>query len=262
LDLRGTMHCVHHLLLAHARLCRAWTESLGKGMIGLAHHAAWIDPANPESARDREAAAFIDDAANRSILDPVLRGTFPERVRNRLGRFLSRDLDKDLAEMRAPGTYVGLNYYARSRYRWSFLLPFFHAWEYRAPDAARSAMWEIHPPGLLAMLLRLKEEYGNPACVITENGFPLPEAPGRDPLDDPERIAYLSDHIAMVGRAIAQGVDCRGYFHWSLMDNFEWNLGLSMRFGLLRTDFSTLERKWKKSAYWYRDLVRRNALEL
>jgi beta-glucosidase len=122
-------------------------------------------------------------------------------------------------------------------------------------------MWEIYPPGLFATLLRLKDEYGNPPCIVTENGFPLPDAPDRDPLADGERIAYLSDHIAMVGRAIARGVRCRGHFHWSLTDNFEWNWGLSMRFGLLRTDFVTQERQWKKSAFWYRDLVRNNQLE-
>ena len=108
----------------------------------------------------------------------------------------------------------------------------------------------------------MKNEYGNPPCIITENGFPLPDSPGRDPLVDGERIAYLADHIGMVGKAIAQGVDCRGYFHWSLMDNFEWNWGLTMRFGLLHVDYLTQERRWKKSAFWYRDLMRTNTLEI
>jgi beta-glucosidase len=141
-------------------------------------------------------------------------------------------------------------------------MPFLHATEYQAPGAKRSAMWEIYPRGLYATLLRMKEEYGNPPCIITENGFPLPDAPGQDPLVDGARIAYLADHIAMVGRAVAQGVDCRGYFHWSLMDNFEWNWGLAMRFGLLHVDFASLERQWKKSAFWYRDLMRTNTLEI
>jgi beta-glucosidase len=122
-------------------------------------------------------------------------------------------------------------------------------------------MWEIYPQGLYDTLRRLKKQYGNPPCMITENGFPLVEAPGRDPLQDEERIAYLSDHVGMVRKAIGEGVDCRGYFHWSLTDNFEWNWGLSMRFGLLRTDFATQARQWKKSAFWYRDLIRANRLE-
>jgi beta-glucosidase len=122
-------------------------------------------------------------------------------------------------------------------------------------------MWEIYPQGIAASLMRLKNDYGNPPSVITENGYPLPDAPGSDPMDDRERIAYLKAHIANVGKAVAAGADCRGYFHWSLMDNFEWNKGLSMRFGLLRTDFTTQERSWKRSALWYRDLAARNWIE-
>ena len=133
--------------------------------------------------------------------------------------------------------------------------------ECAAPGSQRSAMWEVYPAGIGASLARLKNEYGNPPSVITENGYPLPDSPGSDPLEDTERISYLESHVAGVGKAIAAGADCRGYFHWSLMDNFEWNKGLSMRFGLLRTDFTTQERTWKKSAYWYRDLAARNWIE-
>ena len=157
---------------------------------------------------------------------------------------------------------VGINYYGRTRYRWSRFLPFLHATEYEPPGARRSAMWEIYPPGMQATLLRLKEEYGNPPCIVTENGFPLPDAAERAPLVDGQRISYLQEHIAMVARALSAGVDCRGYFHWSLTDNFEWNWGLSMRFGLVRTDYLTQERQWKKSAFWYRDLMRTNTLEI
>ena len=123
-------------------------------------------------------------------------------------------------------------------------------------------MWEIYPAGIYDALLRLKDVYGNPPTFITENGFPLPEQPGRDPLDDGERIDYLAKHVALVAKAIAAGAECRGYFHWSLMDNFEWAYGLSMRFGLVRTDFGTLERQWKKSAFWFQDLVRRNGMHV
>ena len=122
-------------------------------------------------------------------------------------------------------------------------------------------MWEVFPRGIFNSLMRMKSEYGNPPSIITENGFPLPDSQGKDPLDDPERIAYLSDHVAMVGKAIASGADCRGYFHWSLMDNFEWNKGLAMRFGLVRTNFQTQERMWKKSAHWYKQLIERNWMD-
>jgi beta-glucosidase len=259
-DLRGMLRSIHHLLLAHARLCGAFSSIVPGGMIGLAHHFLWVSPADPAREKDREAAAFMDDAANGMVLDPLFRGRYPPRVARKLGRFLPRGFEKDLVEMEKPGTYMGINYYTRNRYRYSFFMPFLHAAEYIDPHAPRSGMWEIYPPGIFKALIRLKDEYGNLPCVITENGYPAREE--RDPLDDPERIAYLSDHVALVGKAIEQGVDCRGYFVWSLLDNFEWNWGLQMRTGLLRTDYATLQRQWKKSAYWYRDLARRNWLEV
>ncbi len=260
LAFRSAFACAHHLLLGHARLCRAWEEVGRPGMIGLAHHAIWVEPARPTDARDGEAAGLMDDIANRSVLDPLCRGTFPRRALSRLGRWLPGTLEKDLAEMRRPGTYVGINYYARNLYRWSRLMPVVHASEYRRAGSRYSAMWEIYPEGLYRTLMRLKTEYGNPATVVTENGFPLPETAGRDPLDDPERIQYITEHLSALGQAMADGVDCRGYFYWSLLDNFEWNLGLSMRFGLLRTDFRSLERTWRKSASFYRDVIRANGL--
>jgi beta-glucosidase len=259
--LRSLFFCLHHLLLAHARLCDAWAETCGKGNIGLAHHSVWVSPADASRERDVEAAAFMDAAANRTVLDAILRGTYPERALSRLRRFFPRTLERDLPEMRRPGTFVGINYYTRASYRWSRFMPFSHAAEHFAPGLKRSAMWEVFPQGIAGTLQRLRDEYGNPPNIITENGFPLTDLPGRDPLDDPERVAYLADHLALVGKAIASGVDCRGYFHWSLMDNFEWNKGLSVRFGLLRTDFNTQQRSWKKSAFWYRDLIERNWLE-
>jgi beta-glucosidase len=261
LDLYGMARTIHFLLLAHSRLCEAWAAGGHTGLIGLAHHALAVAPANADRSRDREASDRMDDLANRWVLDAILRGSYPQTVLRSFRVFLPRSLDRDLAEMKRPGTYVGINYYARNHYRFSPLVPFLRSQEYVVPGSKRSAMWEIYPPGLYSALMRLKEEYGNPPCYVTENGFPLVEEPGDAILDDRPRIEYLTDHVAMVGRAIAHGCDVRGYFHWSLMDNFEWNHGLRMRFGLLRTDFATQERKWKRSATWYRDLIQANVLE-
>jgi beta-glucosidase len=262
LDLRGALASLHHLLLGHARLCRLFAESGRAARFGLAHHAPWVAPARPANTRDRRAAALMDDLANRTVLDPVLRGAWPTRVRETLHAFLPARLDDDLAEIgRSAGTYIGINYYSRNCYRWSRFLPYLHAVEEPTPGARRSAMWEIYPRGLYDTLMRLKQDYGNPPCIVTENGFPLPETPGKDPLDDTERVSYLRGHVAMLARAIADGADCRGYFHWSLTDNFEWNWGLSMRFGLVHVDYATQQRRWKKSASWFSGLAQANALE-
>jgi beta-glucosidase len=103
----------------------------------------------------------------------------------------------------------------------------------------------------------LRGEYGNPPVYITENGYPLPERPGADALQDTERIEYLQAHVDQVLSALRGGSDLRGFFVWSLLDNFEWQYGQSMRFGLIRVDFGSMERTWRASASWYRDLIRR-----
>ena len=261
-DLRSLYHVSHHLLLGHSRLAAAFPGLVPDGRIGITLSQNWIAPRDPRRPKDLEAARLMDAAYNRSFMDPLFFGRYPPDLTAWMGRFFPKGFEEEAAGMKGRLDFIGVNYYQRTRCGHSAFTPFTRAKEYKDPSAPRSAMWEIYPQGLYRFLLRLRDEYGNPPCMITENGYPLPEVPGRDPLDDPERIGYLADHIAMVGRAIEQGVDCRGYFHWTLMDNFEWAYGNSMRFGLLRTDFATQDRQWRKSAAWYRDLVRNNALQI
>jgi beta-glucosidase len=163
--------------------------------------------------------------------------------------------------MKRPGSFMGMNYYGEHVYRYARFQPYLHAVEVLDPEVPRTDNGAIRPEGLYRLLLRIRDEYGNIPCLITENGRPLEDAPGRDPLEDGERISYVAAHVAAAGRAIAAGADCRGYFHWSLMDNFEWDKGLAPRWGLLRTDFASQERMWKRSAFWYRDLIRANAID-
>jgi beta-glucosidase len=262
MDFKGMYHSSHYLLLAHARLCEAFNGSVPNGKIGIALNKTWCCPRNPESRKDREAAGFMDEALNRFFADPLFFGRYPQKVLTIAERSLPKGFEKDLPSMKGGFDFAGINYYSRSVYRHSIFQPVTHAKLYEDPKAPRSAMWEIDSGGLYRFLLRFRDEYGNIPCYVTENGFPLPEKPGRDPLDDPERISYLADHVAAVGKAVAEGVDCRGYFVWSLMDNFEWAYGHTMPFGLAHIDFKTLERRWKRSAFWYQDLIRRNWLEV
>jgi beta-glucosidase len=260
-DLSGMFRCAHHLLLAHARLRRVMKDLVSDSRMGMALAQIWISAKDPNSARDRGAADFMDQALNRFFIDPFFVGTYPSRVLSKIKRHLPRGFENDLSAMKGSMDFAGINYYQRAVYRWSPFQPYTHAKVYNSPEAPRSAMWEIYAPGIYRLLIRLRNEYSNPPCYITENGFPLPEADGRDPLDDPERLAYLKDHIALVGKAIEGGVDCRGYFLWTLMDNFEWTFGQAMRFGLLRTDFKTQQRNWRKSAFWYQQVARNNWLD-
>ncbi len=261
-DLTGMFRSAHHLLLAHARLAECLKQSAAGGRIGIALAKVWITPRDRENARDVSAADFMDQALNRFFIDPFFRGAYPARVLRKIRRHMPRGFEKDLPGMRGTVDFVGINYYQRSVYRWALLQPYTHAREHVDPAAPRSAMWEIYPAGIHSFLLRMRDDYGNPPCYITENGFPLPETDGQDTLEDADRIAYLRDHIALVGKAIQEGADCRGYFHWSLMDNFEWAFGHRMRFGLLHTNFATQERTWRRSAHWFRELAARNWLEV
>jgi beta-glucosidase len=257
LRLRAAFAASHHQLLGHARLVRILRQSGRQGRIGIANHQLWVTPLRPGHPGDVRAARVVDAVANRLYMEPLFLGRYPEEAVRRFGRFLPRGWEKDLEAMREPGDFLGINYYNRVSYRTAALLPLLHAREVPTPGARRSAMWDVDPEGLRIILARAREEYGNPPVYITENGYPLPERPGADPLEDGERIEYLQAHIEQALRARREGSDLRGFFVWSLLDNFEWNLGSAMRFGLIRVDFGTLQRTWRRSAAWYRDLIRR-----
>jgi beta-glucosidase len=162
--------------------------------------------------------------------------------------------------MTEKGDFIGINYYMRQTYKHAWYVPLMRARLKKVEGAEESAMWEVYPKGLYNLLIRLRDEYGNPECHITENGYPLIEEDGKPILEDMQRISYLERHFREAARAIEEGVNLHGYYVWTLMDNFEWAFGNRMRFGLVRTDFETLERSWKKSAYWYRELIAKGAI--
>lgn len=254
--LRGMFQATHHLLLGHGRLVGLCRDLVPGARVGIAQAAIAIRPADPADRRDREAADTMDTLLNRMHFDPILLGGYPERVTRRFGRFLPDRYQEDLPAMHPALDFVGINYYMIQTYRHARFSLLTRARQVATPGARRSAMWEYQPEGFLQVLRDLRERYGNPECYITENGYPLPESEGRDPLEDDERIEYLRGHLQAVRRAMDGGSNVRGYFAWSLLDNFEWDLGYDMRFGLIRVDFTTLERAWRKSAFWYRDLIR------
>jgi beta-glucosidase len=116
--------------------------------------------------------------------------------------------------------------------------------------------WDVDPSGLHELLLRLRRDYGELPIWITENGAAFPDAPEADGLvDDPARVAYLQGHLEAVARAVADGVDVRRYYAWSLLDNFEWEHGYDMRFGIVHVDYATQRRVPKRSGLWYRDFI-------
>ena len=272
-DMRAAMAAVHHLLLGHGLATTALRERDPDASLGLTLNFTVADPADPDDPVDVAAAHRFDTMHNRLYVDPVLRGTYPTELLEGPGAAADLGLadhvrDGDLAVIGAPVDVLGVNYYHGS-------LVTGHApaeggpvaddaWVVRR-DLPRTAMdWEVQPDGLRRLLVRLHEEYTGPAgahLVVTENGAAYDDTVGADgEVDDPERRRYLEDHVRAVHAAIEEGADVRGYFAWSLLDNFEWAFGYTKRFGIVRVDYDTLERTPKTSARWYATTAARNAV--
>ena len=256
----------HHLLLAHGRAVQAFrAEALpADRRIGLVVN---IEPkyAASDSAADRAARDRAEAYMNRQFLDPVLLGQRPAELAEVYGAGWFEAGAEDLALMSVPIDWVGINYYTRQVTTHDAA-----AWPLRAagvhqPQSTHTETgWEVSPAAFTDTLRWVRERYGPIPQVVTENGaaFHDPPVAGPEGIDDPLRIAYLRSHIGAVADALRAGVDLRGYFAWSLLDNLEWAHGFSKRFGLVHVDFSSGQRTPKASALWYADLIARHGAGL
>ncbi|MCO5994900.1 GH1 family beta-glucosidase [Actinoallomurus rhizosphaericola] len=241
----GALPTAHHQLLGHG-LATAALRAAGARRVGIANHYTPAWPAG-DTAEDATAAAAFDDLLNWQFTDPILRGHYPA-----LGLDLSHVRDGDLELIRAPIDVLGVNYY--------------HPTGVAAPtdDSLPFAMrdltgypttgmgWPVVPDGLHRLLVDLRDRYGAalPPVYITESGCSYDES-----LDDSARIGFLTAHVGAVQAAMNDGVDVRGYYVWSLLDNFEWAEGFHPRFGLVHVDYATQRRTPRASYAWYRDLI-------
>ena len=273
-DPAATFAAVHHLLLGHGLATRA-LRAAGAGTVGLVVNPAAVFPADPDSAADAEAARLVDGLHNRIFLDPVLRGSYPADMRGHMARFTDaafiRDGDEEV--IAAPIDLLGVNYYtpayvaARPGAGGQAAYPGSEDVEFVPPTGELTDMgWQVEPDALATLLERLHRDYRVP-LLISENGAayptgPVPDetAPGGARVPDTDRIRYLDRHLRAAHRAIANGVDLRGYLVWSLMDNFEWAEGYTKRFGIVHVDYRTQRRLLKDSAHWYREVIARNGL--
>ncbi|MET7284643.1 GH1 family beta-glucosidase [Streptomyces sp. NPDC005573] len=246
----------HHQLLAHGLAVRA-LRAAGARDIGIAnsHSPTW--PASGDPA-DVAAAEFYDLLLNRLFSDPVVLGVYPEG----LGELMPGDVAGDLEVISEPLDWYGVNYYAPARVGapqeeetefGGLTLPPELPFSLREIEGrpVTDFGWPVVPEALTETLTGLSARYGDrlPPLVVTENGCSY------EGLDDQDRIAYLDAHIDALGAALEAGADVRGYFVWSLMDNFEWAEGYARRFGLVHVDFTTQKRTPKASYHWFRERV-------
>jgi len=258
---REALAAAHHALLAHGWAVEALRRAAPGAEVGTVVDS-W--PAQPlgDSPEDAAAAWSLDGVRNRWFFDALLRGEYPSDVLERLASALPPVMDGDMATIATPLDFLGVNNYSRTLVQAG---PNGEPVEARAPTGPLTDMgWEVYPAGMFEVLVRLHREYGVSSLYVTENGAAYADVVTHDGrVHDVERIAYLDGYLDAVEDALAAGVNVRGYFVWSLLDNFEWALGYAKRFGLVHVDYLTLRRTPKDSFYWYRDVIaitRRGAL--
>nr|WP_329956179.1 beta-glucosidase [Catenulispora pinistramenti] len=277
------LRAAHHLNLAHGLGTQALRASLPAGArVALTVNPAEVRPLSQEPA-DLDAARRVDALQNRIFLDPVLRGSYPEDLMQDTAHLTDWSFvqDGDLSSIHVPVDLLGVNYYnpvvvgapivgdapepGVDGHGASDFSPWVGSESVRfirMPGEPTAMGWPIDASGLRDLLLRIHRDYGPIPLAITENGAAFHDYVGPDgEVRDPQRVEYLRSHLVAVHEAIEAGVDVRGYFCWSLLDNFEWAYGYSKRFGVVHVDFATQRRTVKASGNWYADVIEANAVQ-
>ncbi|MEO3749226.1 GH1 family beta-glucosidase [Streptomyces sp. B6B3] len=270
------LKAAHHLNLSHGLATQALRAVLPRSaQVGITFNPGVIRPFS-DSPEDADAARRIDALHTRIFTDPVLHGSYPQDLRQDTARVSDWSFvrDGDEATIHQPIDFLGLNYYTptvvsfaqdgavkgndghgvseHSQWVGSEDVVQFHP----APGEVTDMGWVIDPTGLTDLLLRFHREVPGLPLYVTENGAACPDkADDAGVVHDSDRIAYVHGHLAAAHKAMEQGVDLRGYFLWSLLDNFEWAYGYSKRFGMVHVDFETLQRTPKASARWYAEVI-------
>jgi beta-glucosidase len=253
----------HHLLLAHGRAVECYRTNYQPaqgGCIGIANNCDWREPFS-DSPEDIAAAEVATEYMLAWFADPVYFGDYPQSMKDRLGSKLPEFTDEEKELLKGSSDYFTC--YARAveegSESWIGNSGIFGARDIELlniPDLPANATgWVIKPDGLGKLLRWIDKRYGRPPVYVTENGTSVKADTVEEAVEDQKRIDYYRDYIAVVQKAADDGVDLRGYFAWTLLDNFEWTHGYDIRFGLVHTDFETGTRTPKNSYYFYRDLI-------
>ena len=264
-DLYEGARVTHNLLRSHARAVQAFrARSAANSRIGL---VVSLEPRYEasDSVEDKAATARMHAYSNRQYLDPVLLGEYPSELKEIFGEAWTVPDDADMQLIRQPVDFIGVNYYSRSVIRHDATqLPFRAARVAQAASPHTDMGWEIYPKGFTDTLTWIKSRYGDIPLYVTENGSAWPDAPAASDgrVEDPLRVEYLENHLKAIHDAIEQGVNLRGYYAWSLLDNYEWSHGYSKRFGIVHVNYETQERTIKDSGRFYSRVIETNGASL
>jgi beta-glucosidase len=245
----GVLQALHHQNLAQGAALRALRRERPDLTLGTVLSLQPVIPAT-ESAADQQAAIRWDAVWNRVALDGLMRGAVPEVLLPEMRSIIQPD---DLALVKTPIDVLGMNYYSRFTVQHEPGRLFDIGWGRPHVDRFTAYGWPVEPEGLVEMLHQLRTLYGNPSVLITENGAAYADDPSGGRVADDDRIAFLRDHLLALRRAIDDGCQVKGYMAWSLLDNFEWQMGYKMRFGLVYVDFANNQKRVPKASYdWFR----------
>jgi beta-glucosidase len=257
-DASQQYQAAHHLLLAHGKAMQIFRQGNYRGKIGIVLNTARHLPAS-DSEADRAACERARNEEVYFFTDGLFRGQYPQELIEWIGPHAPKIGAQDMSVVSQPMDFLGVNYYMTFKVAYaaqgglnklSLQQVAVDGWTHS------STGFGFNPDGLIELLLIFKEKYNSPVIYVTENGVALADAPDENGyVNDPLRIEYLQAHIKAVANALAAGVDVRGYYVWSLMDNFEWASGYLPRFGLIYVDYETGQRIPKQSAWWFRDLI-------
>ncbi len=256
------LQATHNLHMAHGQTVKLYRQMGLKGQIGIVLNLATFKP-KTNLPEDVAAAGRMEDFLNNLYLDPIFTGHYPEDLMRWVGKSRPEIREGDMDTIRQPIDFLGVNYYFSQIVSYS---PHGYLKVQSEPNidpgwGMTEKGWGICPSELEQLLIHLQRKYNNPPIFITENGTALGEpADNTGYVNDQGRINYLQAHFQSAYHAIQQGVDLRGYYVWSLMDNFEWAEGYDLRFGLVYVDFEDPQRKRtpKASFHWYRDVIKMN----
>ncbi|MEV7396772.1 GH1 family beta-glucosidase [Aeromicrobium sp. NPDC092404] len=259
-DLAEAVAASHHLLLGHGLAVQRLREIVPDAEIGCTVNLYPVSPLD-DSGRHDDAVRRIDGLMNRWFLDPLLKGSYPKDVLHDMSAVTDAAfiLDGDTELIAQPLDFLGVNYYTRHVVG-AGLWPGSADVRFNLDNGLETTDtgWDIDPQGLVDILSQVQRDYPAIPVYLTENGAAFDDVAVDGVVHDADRIDFLESHLASLATMREQGMDVRGYFAWSLLDNYEWSEGYAKRFGIVHVDYETQKRTPKDSAHWYADLIRRH----